>query len=55
MEPPWAPPKEKMLSEADISKLEKMGKSVIDEIRNEVGGQFQKPPASKVPNWDKIY
>lgn len=52
IKPPYIPPKEKMINDKEIQKLEGHGKLVLDEIKGEQGKVEYKREKAKDPNWD---
>ena len=63
LKPPYVPPKDKVISDAEISKQEHVGKNVIDEIKvclcikpqAELGGTAYNPQKAKDPKWDQEF
>ncbi|EAR85527.2 CGMP-dependent kinase 5-1 (macronuclear) [Tetrahymena thermophila SB210] len=51
---PYVPPKDKLISEAEIKKMEGIRKLVMDEIKHENTSRYRKENA-KDPNWDKDF
>jgi len=57
LKPPYAPPKEKLISEAEIKKMDQLGKKVITELEEEQKNnpkKYKKELASD-PTWDKVF
>jgi cGMP-dependent protein kinase len=54
---PYLPPKEKMISDGDVRKMENAGKKVIDEIDADLKGNFKKykKDQARDQNWDKAF
>jgi len=57
LKPPYIPPKEKMMSDNDIKKMENTSKKVTDEIENDLKGHVKKynPDKVKDKKWDKDF
>ncbi|KAL4488509.1 hypothetical protein ABPG72_013077 [Tetrahymena utriculariae] len=51
---PYVPPKDKLISDAEIKKMEGIRKLVMDEIKHENTSRYRKENA-KDPNWDKDF
>jgi cGMP-dependent protein kinase len=56
LKPPYLPPKQKMMTEADIAKMDSAAKKFIDQIvvDSKAEPPYRKEKASD-PNWDKIF
>jgi len=54
LKPPFVPPQNKFLSDADIKKAESSGKKAIEHIEADLKGHFKKyhPEKAKDKNWD---
>lgn len=54
---PYVPPKEKMISDNDVKKMDNAGKKVIDEIDADLKGNFKKykKDQARDQNWDKAF
>jgi len=57
LKPPYVPPKEKLISDTEIKKMEQMNKKVYNEIEEEqkTNPKKYKKELASDPNWDKNF
>ena len=54
MKVPYITPKDKLISEGEVRKLENLGRSIMDDLKNENSQRYNKDKA-KDPNWDNEF